>query len=111
MKIETNNSQLQLLNTMELMKSAAAETPVMSHPLSEANPQNAFADALISVVDGVNHDQVVASSLAAAVDSGRSNDLVGAMVASQKASISLSALVQGRNKVVDGLEKILQMPV
>ena len=46
-----------------------------------------------------------------AVETGQSDDLVGAMIASQKASLSFNALMQVRNKVVTSFEEILKMPV
>ena len=48
-----------------------------------------------SLNDSVDLQSKEASALMTAVDTGKSDDLVGAMVASQKASISFSALVQG----------------
>ena len=47
----------------------------------------------------------------AAVDSGRSDDLVGAMLASQEANLSFSMLMQVRNKVVEAYKTIMNMPV
>lgn len=47
----------------------------------------------------------------AAVDAGVSDDLVGAMVESQKASVAFSALMQVRNKVTGAFEEVMRMPV
>lgn len=47
----------------------------------------------------------------AAVDSGRSTDLVGAMLQSQRASVSFSALLQVRNKLATAFDDIIRMPV
>ena len=46
----------------------------------------------------INAQQNLSSEMMAAVDAGRSDDVVGAMVASQKADLSFSMLLQVRNK-------------
>lgn len=57
----------------------------------------------------VNEQDRVAGAKMAAVDSGRSDDLVGAMLASQQASLSFSMLMQARNKVVGALEDLIKL--
>ena len=42
---------------------------------------------------------------------GASDDLVGAMVESQKASVAFSALMQVRNKVTGAFEEVMRMPL
>jgi flagellar hook-basal body complex protein FliE len=45
------------------------------------------------------------------VESGRSDDLVGAMLSSQEASLSFSMLMQVRNKVMGGLDELMKLPL
>ncbi len=45
------------------------------------------------------------------VDSGKSDDLVGAMLASQEASLSFSMLMQVRNKVMGAVDELLKLPI
>jgi flagellar hook-basal body complex protein FliE len=45
------------------------------------------------------------------VDSGKSDDLVGAMLASQEAGLSFSMLMQVRNKVMGGLDELIKLPL
>jgi flagellar hook-basal body complex protein FliE len=47
----------------------------------------------------------------AAVDSGKSDDLVGAMVASQKASLSFATMLQIRNRLVQAFDDVMKMPI
>jgi len=47
----------------------------------------------------------------AAVDSGKSDDLLGAMIDSQKASVSFSALLQVRNKLTTAFDDVMRMPL
>lgn len=66
-----------------------------------------FEQALRSV----DAEQHRSSAAMAAVDSGRSDDLVGAMIQSQKASVSFSALLQVRNKLTGAFDEIIRMPL
>ena len=62
-------------------------------------------------IQNVNAEQNLASQMMSAVDSGQSDDLVGAMVASQKASLSFATLMQVRNKLMTGLDDIMRLPL
>ena len=68
-----------------------------------------FAASLQHAIDGVDDKQRVAEDKMAAVDSGRSDDLVGAMLASQDANLSFSLLMQVRNKVVGAMDDLLKL--
>ncbi|MBB1268375.1 flagellar hook-basal body complex protein FliE [Shewanella sp. SR44-3] len=70
-----------------------------------------FADLMKQKVASVNEAQNHSSNLMKAVDSGKSDDLVGAMVASQKASLSFSAMIQIRNRLVQAFDDVIKMPV
>jgi len=45
------------------------------------------------------------------VDSGKSDDMVGAMLASQEASLSFSMLMQVRNKVMGAVDELIKLPL
>lgn len=87
-----------------LMQVEATNTQFSPSPLS-------FSQAMTGVLNTVNQHQKIASDKVTAVELGKSDDLVGAMVASQKASLSFSALMQVRNKVVASFEDVMKMPV
>jgi flagellar hook-basal body complex protein FliE len=57
-------------------------------------------------VDGKDQD---AAARMAAVETGESDDLVGAMLASQDASLSFSMLMQVRNKVVGAVDELIKL--
>ncbi|AVV85030.1 flagellar hook-basal body protein FliE [Shewanella putrefaciens] len=59
----------------------------------------------------VNQDQNQSSMAMTAVDSGKSDDLVGAMVASQKASLSFATMLQIRNRLVQAFDDVMKMPI
>lgn len=102
------SSQVTLLQQMQEMQRVASQTPVIElNDISNVS----FGDAMRDVVGRVNEQQNIASRLMTAVDAGQSDDLVGAMVASQKAGLSFSALMQVRNKLMTGFDDIMRMPL
>lgn len=68
-----------------------------------------FAHSLAEAVRAADAKERLADEKTAAVDSGSSDDLVGAMLASQDASLSFSMLMQVRNKVVGALDDLLKL--
>ncbi len=101
-------SQATLLQQMQEMQRVTNQPP--SIELNDSSNVS-FADAMRDVVGQVNEQQNIASKLMTAVDAGQSDDLVGAMVASQKAGLSFSALMQVRNKLMTGFDDIMRMPL
>lgn len=91
-------------------------------PLRQAAPLPAAADDQAQRVAGfgsfferavhnVDAQDRIAAEKMAAVDAGRSDDLVGAMLASQQASLSFSMLMQARNKIVGAMEDLIKLPL
>lgn len=70
-----------------------------------------FASSMRQALDAVNEKDRIAGEKAADVISGRSDDLVGAMLASQEASLSFSMLMQVRNKVVGAMEDLIKLQI
>jgi len=70
-----------------------------------------FSDLLKHAVHGTDAQQHHANDLVTAVETGTSDDLVGAMLASQQASLSFSAMVQVRNKLMSAFDDIIKMQV
>jgi flagellar hook-basal body complex protein FliE len=68
-----------------------------------------IAGGFRQIIDAVNAQDRAAAEKMAAVDSGESDDLVGAILASQEASLSFSMLMQVRNKVVGALEDLIKL--
>lgn len=97
-------TQVDFIVKPNLMQVDVTNTQFAPSPLS-------FSQAMTGVLNTVNQHQKIASDKVTAVELGKSDDLVGAMVASQKASLSFSALMQVRNKVVASFEDVMKMPV
>jgi flagellar hook-basal body complex protein FliE len=77
----------------------------------QAQPGFSFAQSMKDAFHSVDGDQRVAAERMADVDSGKSDDLVGAMLSSQEASLSFSMLMQVRNKVMGAVDELLKLPV
>jgi len=70
-----------------------------------------FTQSMKDALASVDNEQRSAGEKMAAVDSGKSDDLVGAMLSSQQASLSFSMLMQVRNKVMGAMDELLKLPV
>ncbi|HEV7814263.1 MAG TPA: flagellar hook-basal body complex protein FliE [Janthinobacterium sp.] len=89
-----------------------ASTVAPAAQLEGDTAQNAglsFSQLMQDAVNKVNNDDVVAGQKAADVDSGKSDDLVGAMLSSQEAGLSFSMLMQVRNKVAGAVDDLLKL--
>ncbi|HFZ8994051.1 TPA: flagellar hook-basal body complex protein FliE [Citrobacter freundii] len=108
--------QASLMQEMQQMKTVA-QAPVLS-------PMQVNADSALSGSSQVSFDQVFKGALAhvdhlqqvaeqkqTAIDMGKSDDLAGAMIAGQQASLSFSALVQVRNKIATGFNDLMSMSI
>lgn len=100
--IQSQTSMLQLMQQLEQVASADAIQPAS---IEKGTVSADFHQLMASI----NEQQNLSSELMAAVDTGRSDDVVGAMVASQKADLSFSMLLHVRNKVLNGVDDIMRM--
>ncbi|MGL4268440.1 MAG: flagellar hook-basal body complex protein FliE [Plesiomonas shigelloides] len=107
-------------NTLAQMEAVKSQIGVgSSTELVAANPLTtsagaqvpSFRAALTQAVDRVDSLGKTAKDMMTAVDTGASQDLVGAMIASQKASLSFTALVQVRQKLMTAYDDVMKMPV
>ena len=85
-------------------------------PVAQASPSSSgempgFLKVFEGAVTSVDARTQSASARMQAVDSGQSDDLVGAMLASQEASLSFSMLMQVRNKVMGAVDEIVKLQV
>ncbi|AEY02568.1 flagellar hook-basal body complex subunit FliE [Oceanimonas sp. GK1] len=98
--------QAMLVRLSQLQQQAQGGTAIT--PSAEPG---SFGELMKTTVRAINHEQVQASGLMTAVETGASEDLVGAMLASQKAGLSFSTLVQVRNKLMTAFDDIMRMPL
>ena len=79
--------------------------------MASAQSGMSFAQSMKDAVNKVDDKEQLAIDKMSEVDSGRSDDLVGAMLSSQEASLSFSMLMQVRNKVMGGLDELIKLPL
>lgn len=77
----------------------------------DTNASFSFAQSMKDAVGKVNEGDAAAGQKMADVDAGKSDDLVGAMLASQEASLSFSMLMQVRNKVMGAVDELIKLPL
>ncbi|MCT4704598.1 flagellar hook-basal body complex protein FliE [Enterobacteriaceae bacterium H16N7] len=110
-------SQLNMMQEMNRMKTIT-DGPVLPARVLDASAADvmpssdvSFHQVMSRALNHIDRFQQVADAKQTAVDTGKSDDLVGAMLASQQASLSFSALVQVRNKVATGFNDLMNMSV
>jgi flagellar hook-basal body complex protein FliE len=101
--------QAQMLAQMQQLQSVTSGMPI--RPPMDAAQAGGPVQAFTEILRAIDQEQHLASQAVADVDSGKSKDLVGAMVQSQKASLSFAALVQVRNKMSSAFDEIMRMPI
>jgi len=117
MKTIVNPSPSLMQQEMNGMRRLAAASPLSAQTFgSSALNGDALSDVsfhrvMQDALERVDSLQQAASDQQNAVSSGQSDDLIGAMLASQQASLSFSALVQIRNKVASGINDLMNMSV
>lgn len=97
----------QLNNSAASLATTVAPAAQLEGDATQANLS--FSQLMADAVNKVNNDDVVAGQKAADVDSGKSDDLVGAMLSSQEAGLSFSMLMQVRNKVMGAVDDLLKL--
>ena len=70
-----------------------------------------FADTLKEAVNNVNEMHLDADRKAQELATGKTDDIAGVMLASEKADIALRVMVQVRNKIIDAYQEIMKMQV
>ena len=85
--------------------------PALDKVGTNPNSTSEFQSVLGSALSKVNAMQLESGQRTNAYVSGESTDLVGTMVASQKANLGFQALVATRNRVVSAYQDIMNMPI
>ncbi|CAI9390961.1 Flagellar hook-basal body complex protein FliE [Bacillus sp. T2.9-1] len=78
---------------------------------SVANAQKNFASFLKDSINSVNQAQNESDALTDKLARGENVDLSQVMIASQKASITMQATMEIRNKAVEAYQEIMRMSV
>jgi flagellar hook-basal body complex protein FliE len=101
MKIDAMQAHLR---SLERLAAAAG-----NRPHAAAGGGDNFGDHLAAALRQVNELQGEADRLVQEVQTGRSSDVIKAVVALEKADMSLQLLLQVRNKALSAYEEIMRM--
>lgn len=80
-------------------------------PSTDVTKGGSFGPALKTALDSVNQLQKDSGAKAEAFAAGRSDDLVGTMLAMQKSDVAFQATIQVRNRLVTAYQDIMNMPI
>lgn len=93
---------LDLAPARELLRPKAAEMPGVS---------GGFGEMFQKIVSGVEDRQAEAAKITRSVLLGDNPNLHQSVIAMQEASLSFGLMVEVRNKVVEGYQELMRMPV
>lgn len=85
------------------------EAQLLAAPAQDGAGNGSLASGFEQVLRRVDDQEQQAGQRIEAVERGESDDLVGAMLSSQQASLSFSMLMQVRNKVVGAVDELIKM--
>ncbi|MCT8139819.1 flagellar hook-basal body complex protein FliE [Anaerobacillus sp. CMMVII] len=91
------------------MNISGPSTPVRK--LTPAEAQTSFKVALNDALHKVNEAQHASTLATSQLARGENIDLHQVMITAQKASISLQATIEVRNKVVEAYQEVMRMQV
>jgi flagellar hook-basal body complex protein FliE len=101
-----------MMNSMSVKPLAMMSPPTGSvHQADRGAPseQVSFGQWLNQSIEDVNKLQQDADAAAAKLVTGENKDIHGTMIAMQKASISMSLMLEVRNKIINAYEEIERM--
>lgn len=100
------------------ISSVSMAIPTISNESTKINPtvtsadaQQTFANSLKDAISKVNDQQIQSDTMTEKLINGGNVDLHEVMIASQKASITLNATMEVRNKVIEAYQEIMRMSV
>jgi flagellar hook-basal body complex protein FliE len=107
MKIELSSPMLEAMLSVRPGMTADIAPAVNG----KADAAAGFAQAMKHAISHVDGQQHAADFKVNAVETGQSDDLIGAMLASQEANLSFSMMLQVRNKLMSAFDDIIKMQV
>jgi flagellar hook-basal body complex protein FliE len=84
---------------------------VQTQPHTPYEAQKSFASVLKQSIENVNQAQIKSDTLTEKMARGENVDLHQVMIASQKATITVQAALEVRNKVVEAYQEVMRMNV
>ena len=100
------------------ISSVSMAIPTISNESTKINPtvtsadaQQTFANSLKDAISKVNDQQIQSDTMTEKLINGGNVDLHEVMIASQKASITVNATMEVRNKAIEAYQEIMRMSV
>ena len=87
------------------------ESTKINTTVTSADAQQTFANSLKDAISKVNDQQIQSDTMTEKLINGGNVDLHEVMIASQKASITLNATMEVRNKAIEAYQEIMRMSV
>ena len=87
------------------------ESTKINPTVSSADAQQTFANSLKDAISKVNDQQIQSDTMTEKLINGGNVDLHEVMITSQKASITLNATMEVRNKAIEAYQEIMRMSV
>jgi flagellar hook-basal body complex protein FliE len=95
----------------QILPQIGAARPSATELGGATEPAQGFGQMLDNLVSSVNAKQAEADKVTQSVLLGDSGQLHRSVIAMQEASLSLSLMVQVRNKLVDSYQELMRMQV
>ncbi|OWV39142.1 flagellar hook-basal body complex protein FliE [Bacillus spizizenii] len=99
-------SPFQVQNTQNTQN---ATNQVNNSQKTDSSNQTSFSELLKNSISSLNESQVASDNMTNALAAGIDVNLDEVMIAAQKASISLTAATEFRNKAVEAYQEIMRM--
>lgn len=99
-------SPFQVQNTQNTQN---ATNQVNNSQKTDSSNQTSFSELLKNSISSLNESQVASDNMTNALAAGKDVNLDEVMIAAQKASISLTAATEFRNKAVEVYQEIMRM--
>lgn len=99
-------SPFQVQNTQNTQN---ATNQVNNSQKTDSSNQTSFSELLKNSISSLNESQGASDNMTNALAAGKDVNLDEVMIAAQKASISLTAATEFRNKAVEAYQEIMRM--
>jgi flagellar hook-basal body complex protein FliE len=97
---------------LDAAEAAAAKPPPLPAGIASTGPATAdFSSVFEKMVSAVDSKQAEAAATTRAVLMGDNDQLHQSVIAMQEASVAFQLMVEVRNKVVEGYQELMRMPV
>ena len=100
------------IQAVSFMAPTQATTEVTkNNAISSYEAQQSFAESLKTAIANVNDQQIASDTMTEKLINGGDVDLHEVMIAAQKASVTLNATMEIRNKAVEAYQEMMRMSI